>query len=161
MTRYLTIVIAAIFFISCSKPPDYPNEPEITFENISKDSMRQSNLNIDSLFVTFSYTDGDGNLGWPEDDNRQSVFVIDTRTGVVENTFKIPEIPDQGTANGIFGEMTLRLYTTCCIFPQGIPPCSSPAAYPRDSVSYEIYIVDRDGNESNRIQTPPITLLCR
>ena len=161
----MRIIIVAPFilavFIGCSNPPDYPNEPVISFESISKDTLRQSDLNTDSLFVRISYTDGDGDLGFSSSDTNQSIFVTDVRTGFIQDRYKLPEIPDQGTANGIFGTITFLMYTTCCIFPQGIPPCSTPAAYPVDTVQYEIYIIDQAGHVSNKIKTPPITLLCR
>lgn len=160
--RYLLVILFSnIVLWSCSTPPDYPDEPVITFERISKDTLRQSDLNIDSLFLTFSYTDGDGDLGFSDSDTSQSIFVIDSRTGFIQDRYKLPEIPDQGTANGIFGEVKLMLYTTCCLFPQGIPPCSRPQAYPTDTVTFEVYMVDRAGNHSNTITTPPIILLCR
>jgi hypothetical protein len=158
--KQILLVVAILLVWACSKPPQYPDEPVIEFINLSKDTLSQSDLNTDSLFVRISYTDGDGDLGFSDKDTSQSIFIIDTRSGFIQDRFKIPQIPDQGTANGIFGEMRILLFTTCCIFPQGIPPCSSPRQFPTDTVVYEIYIVDRAGNESNRIQTTPITLLC-
>lgn len=160
--RILTAIgILSLLILACATPPDYPDEPVITFERLSKDTLRQSDLNTDSLFLTFSYTDGDGDLGFTDADTNQSIFVIDSRTGFIQDRYKLPEIPDQGTANGIFGEVKILLYTTCCLFPQGIPPCSSPPAFPTDTVTFEVYMVDRAGNHSNTITTPPITLLCR
>lgn len=153
--------IFILLALSCTKPPDYPDEPVITFQSLSKDTLLQSDLNSDSVFISFSYTDGDGDLGFSDRDTNQSVFLVDTRSGFIQDRFKLPQIPDQGTANGIFGTVKMLVYTTCCTFPNGIPPCSAPSQFPTDTVRYEIYMVDRAGNQSNSIITPPITLLCR
>ena len=152
--------LAVSFLLACSDPPDYPIEPQIEFVGISKDTLSQSDLNEDSLLIRISYTDGDGDLGVDGDSPEQSIFVTDLRNGQLLDQAKIPKVPEQGSSNGIFGELEFRLYTTCCLFPDLIPPCSNPAQYPTDTVVFEIYITDRAGHESNRVQTSPILLLC-
>ena len=161
-SKYLIfLAFAMALAVSCSDPPDYPDVPEIEYLGLSRDTLIQGDLNIDSTILHLSFTDGDGDLGFDPDESEQSIFITDTRTGFVQDRFKIPKIPIQGSRNEIFGEIEVRIYTTCCIFPDQIPPCSAPNQYPVDSVVYEVYIVDRAGNESNRILTEPIILLCQ
>lgn len=122
--------------------------------------MTQNSLNTDSIFVKFSFKDGDGDIGLEPDVFERNIFIIDNRTGDTYDAFKAPVIPEQGASKGISGEVTLRLFTTCCLFPDNIPPCESPPQYPTDELTLDIYIKDRAGNESNHITTTPITLFC-
>jgi hypothetical protein len=157
---HILVAILSMCAMACVTPPDYPDEPEITFEGWSTDTMDQGNLNNDSVFIFLSFTDGDGDIGYPADSPEKDIFVVDGRTGSIQDELKMPEVPEDGTGNGINGDITLRLFNTCCIFPRNIPPCSRGTGIPLDSLFYEIYIVDRAGNESNRIITPTMYLRC-
>lgn len=122
--------------------------------------MVQNSLNTDSLIVRFSFTDGDGDIGLDPDVFERNIFIIDNRTGDTYDAFKAPVIPEQGASKGISGEVSLRLFTTCCLFPDNIPPCESPPQFPTDTLTLDIYMTDRANNESNRITTTPIVLFC-
>lgn len=156
------LLVLVIVLTNCTKPPEYPIEPVIEFMGLSKTSMKQSAFPQDSLILTFSFTDGDGDLGQSPSDTSFSITMIDTRDGFVSNKFKVPVIPEQGAGNGVSGEVSILLFTTCCIFPQdsGLPPCVASTEFPTDSVSFEIHLTDRAGNQSNSIFTPPIILRC-
>jgi hypothetical protein len=149
----------ALAFASCVKAPEFSNIPKIEFVGLSKDTMRQGLNQQDSITVSFHFQDGDGDLGRMTESDENNVFVFDTRTGLLDNTFGIPFVPAQGSSNGIEGEVHIKLYSTCCIHPVG-DPCTPSAQYPVDAVTYQIYITDRAGNSSNLIETPVIVLLC-
>lgn len=123
--------------------------------------MDQGLFQEDSLFVIFSFEDGDGDIGRTSQAQANNVFFIDRRTGTLDNSYGIPAIPEEGAANGVKGEVEILLYTTCCIFPDGADPCTANPAYPVDTIAYDIYITDRAGHRSNTITTPPIMLRCR
>lgn len=162
--RYLLFALGLsgvlALFQACASPPNYPIEPYIEYLGISKDTMNRGAMQQDTAFITFSFTDGDGDIG-----NKDTIdlFVTDTRTGVTESQFRVPEVPELGASNGIKGEITFRLFTTCCIFPPelGLDPCygESPA-FRYDTVIYEFYLRDRAGHESNRVQTDPVYIRC-
>lgn len=157
---YLVLVIFfCLFQYSCVNAPDYPIEPEITYVGISKNTIVQGVSNIDSLHIYMEFTDGDGDIG-TKDENIFNIFLIDKRTDQLQDQFIAPYVPSAGAANGISGEIDILVYTTCCFFPDNIPPCESPAQYPTDTIQYEIYIKDRAGHESNRILTDLITINC-
>lgn len=145
---------------SCVNPPDFPEEPVLTFESLSKSEMLQGDFNEDSLFVLLSFTDGDGDIGRPTTDSTRDIVVFDNRTGKVQERFKMPEVPEDGTGNGIEGEITIRLFNTCCLFPGTFPPCSKVAQYPFDTITYDIYISDRAGHQSNTVTTTAVILRC-
>ena len=162
MPRLLLLVLLTSFIAisSCVTSPDYPDEPVIEFIGFSKSEMEQGSLNNDSLTLIIAFTDGDGDLGTPPETAEKNLFVIDNRTGEVFNSFKTPIIPEEGVGNGVSGEIKVLMFTTCCIFPDNIPPCESPDLYPENEITFDVYITDRAGNESNRITTPAVTLLC-
>lgn len=153
------LLLVAFCLQRCATPPDYPDEPVIEFKSMSKNLMTQnSNAQADSISLTFTFTDGNGDLG---SDDSVSIFIADGRDGFAKPPYKIPYINPQGAGNGISGEITIRLNTTCCTFPGGYPPCSVVPAYPTDTLTYLVYIKDRAGLRSNTIETPPIVLFCQ
>lgn len=155
----------------CVKPPNYPTEPVIKFVSLTPGTSLQKVFfkNMDSLAVsvTFSYTDGDGDLGFPKSDMVSDITVFDTRVPNFPRQYSLPYIDEQGAGNGISGDITIRLPVTCCIPPplNGIPlpACDSlsPSNQLRDTMTYTIQIKDRAGHLSNVIETSPFILICR
>lgn len=144
--------------ISCVTRPDFPIEPVIEFISMEDNQMVQNSFNTDSIRVTFSFTDGDGDLG---DQDSLNIFIRDNRDQFIASKYRLPEFPPEGAQRGVRGEITLTIYTTCCIFPDGTPPCEPSLQYPTDTLRYDIYIRDRAGHVSNTIQTAPIIILCQ
>lgn len=129
---------------------------------MDKDSIFQGFSLEDSLTIYLLLRDGDGDIGYSNSDSVfNSIFIRDMRTGNVSEQFNIPEIPENIAVNGIEAELELKIYTTCCLFPDNIPPCSVVEGYPTDTLIYEIRIQDRAGHLSEAIQTSPITLICQ
>ncbi len=143
------------FFGACVTPPEYSDVPEIEFLSFSKTEVRQG-FTKDTTIITFSFTDGDGDLG---SDSIRNIFLIDNRTGN-EEQFRIPFIPPQGENNGISGEVEIEFFSTCCILPNQPQPCFPPFTQDRDTVSFDIYIEDQAGNRSNTVTTSNLILLC-
>ncbi len=112
----------------------------------------------DSLFITFDFEDGDGDIG---ENQILDLKVIDNRSGDLYDQTSIPMLPEQGSSNGISGQIMFKLYSSCCVFPDGIPSCEAPAEYPTNDLSLDLYITDRAGNQSNIITTSQITLRCQ
>ncbi len=158
--KKLLFGVLIISFATCISPPDYPIQPEIKFLGLSKNTMRQGLLGIeDSLFLSFSFTDGDGDLGsLGQGKDSVNIFLTDKRTNQPSERFRIPYVPEQGAGNGISGDIRLLLFTTCC---NVLPPCEASTTKPIDTLIYEISIKDRAGHESNKILTAPIYLQCK
>ncbi|MGK0387728.1 MAG: hypothetical protein ACI94Y_000454 [Maribacter sp.] len=152
--------LAFVGFYSCADPPDYPNEPVLEFLTMSKNFMQQAAIEGDSMTITFSFTDGDGNLGSNlTTESILDVFLYDKRDGFLANQYRIPFIPQQGVGNGISGEITVIAYSSCCIT-EAFPPCFVTPSVPTDTLIYQIQIMDRDSNFSNIIESDPIILGC-
>lgn len=143
---------------ACVSRPDFPVEPVLEFISMDKNQMVQNSFNTDSVRVTFSFTDGDGDIG---DNDSLNIFIRDNRDQFIAAQYRLPELPPEGAGRGVRGEITVTIYTTCCIFPDGTPPCEASLQYPTDTVRYEIFMIDRAGHISNTIKTDPIILLCQ
>lgn len=166
------ILFAAILTISiaigCVQPPDYPSEPVIEFMSFNQNAIAQGNQNAasDTLAITFSFTDGEGDIGFPEEiTDTFDIMVTDSRNNFV-NTFRSQVIPDQGTGNGVSGEITIKMpnkpFNICCTPPvAGQLGCDVYPEKPIDTVSFTIQLLDRAGNYSNRIQTDILNILCQ
>lgn len=142
----------------CVQPPDYPDEPVIEFKNLSKNTMIQSALGVDSVVITFTYTDGDGDLGF--EDNTASLYIEDGRDSFAKPPYRIPFVGTQGAGNGVSGEISIVVPTPCCIFNN--VACNTTSFVPEfDTLFYRIRIQDRAGHTSNTIETSPIQLRCR
>lgn len=169
MKKHLILLVAAIFFALsaqfCIKPPNYSDTPEISFTGLSKNIMQQGRSEGDSVIISFSYTDGDGDLGYPKSDTTTSVFVKDNRDSFVKFKYKLPYVDPQGAGNGISGQVSIVIPTSCCIFetPEGIKlACENvPPSFQYDTLYYFIRIRDRAGNISNEIKAGPIGLKCQ
>ncbi len=147
-------------WLACSTEPGFSDVPEISFVSVSKDTLIQNSLNTDSLFLTIAFRDGDGDLGTGQEGVFQNIVLTDTRTGVIFDRFKIPNIPVSGLQSGIEGQIIMKVFTTCCIFPDGTPPCLNPSEFPSNDLVFSIQMTDDNGNQSNVINTDSILLIC-
>lgn len=150
-------IAGLIIFSSCTKFEEYPIIPHIEFVSFA------TILNVqqqDSLgYITISYTDGDGDIGLTSEENTppyQYNFFLDIYeningvqqkivfpdTSITFNS-RIPILTPDGINKSIKGEieMELELYIMT-------PFLDS------DTISFEIYIMDRALNKSNVIHSP-------
>lgn len=155
-----SILLISFLFLACASDPGFSDTPEIEFIGFSKDTMVQNSLNTDSLFLTIAFRDGDGDIGTGTNGVTENIILTDSRTGTIFDRFKIPDIPDNGIQSGIEGEITMKVFTTCCVFPDGTPPCLAPPNFPTNTLNFEIEMVDDSGKRSGKIITDSIILLC-
>ena len=155
MKPIFSICLICLLIAGCTKPPNYPDEPVIEFMSTNISTINQS-ATVDTLAITFSYTDGDGDLG----DSTKNIILTDTRPTIVPRTveFSLPFIPEQGAGNGISGEITVKEVGKFCCLNIPVPCQLFPESY--DTLSYMIKILDREGNESNIVETGPIVIIC-
>jgi len=162
-TGLLALTATTVALQFCVKAPNYPKEPVIEFLSLSKNIMRQPILGADTLLVSISFTDGDGDLG-TEIISDTSIIITDGRDSKLVQSRGIPLIEQQGAGNGISGEIYFDLTSTCCIYVEPVSgqkrSCEN-VPISADSVFYKIRIKDRAGNLSNEITTPWITLICK
>ena len=171
--RYLIgLLLLALAVSACQKPVEYPIEPKIAYEGFTY------LMNPDSTFsgegvISFSYTDGDGDLGLDDADTLPPFgfndahyynMVVDYMKCVNGEFVKTPllswnaqtqsydtvsfnarfkRLRDSEDPKAISGTMDYKLTV------------QNPFS-PNDTVKFEIRILDRALHESNVIQTEPI-----
>ncbi len=171
--RYLIgLLLLALAVSACQKPVEYPIEPKIAYEGFTY------LMNPDSTFsgegvISFSYTDGDGDLGLDDADTLPPFgfndahyynMVVDYMKCVNGEFVKTPllswnaqtqsydtvsfnarfkRLRDSEEPKAISGTMDYKLTV------------QNPFS-PNDTVKFEIRILDRALHESNVIQTDPI-----
>lgn len=158
----ILLLLATLFFTgSCSEAPNYPTEPVITYEGLSKSRIFQyTNGPVDTIILSFSFTDGDGDLSSLGSDSID-IFLTDSRLPTLPIDYRFPLIPEEGTGNGISGTASIAIVNTnniCCIFNSVL--CAANPAYPIDTFSYSIQIRDRANNFSNTIRSEQIEIIC-
>ena len=165
----LFLVLAAI---SCQKPVEYPIEPRIEYQGFTYLFNADSTFSGEGI-ISFSYTDGDGDLGLddsdtvppfgPNDAHYYNMVVdylkcvngefvktpllswnVQTQTyDTVTFNARFKRLRDSEEPKAISGTMDYTL------------PVQNPLS-PNDTIKFEIRILDRALHESNVIQTEPI-----
>lgn len=133
-----------IFFFSCKKnKPEISNVPSISIESVSPSGNIKEFS--DSLTLIIGYEDGDGDLG-ENSTTAKNLFITDSRIGIVES-FRISELAPSGSSIHIRG--TLRLVR------KNIPITNGNTS---EQFTYNVYVKDRAGNQSNTVTSPSITI---
>ncbi len=169
MKNWIWVLIILLVASSCKKYEEFPPEPQIEFLDfvILRDLQRIDQRGV----LRIGYTDGDGNIGLydydtvaPYDYNLfikyfelqngvfKEIFLVTTThidDSVVYDTAtfngRIPILTPVGKNKAIRGEIEDTLFVN--------NPLSN-----FDTIKFEAYIVDRDLNKSNTIETPPIII---
>jgi hypothetical protein len=164
--RYFIFLFFVIAALSCKKPIEYPLEPVIGFKSIA---ISQDASGYDSkVFVTLTFTDGDGDLGYyPRESGRNNPlfddpaspyynnFIVTTyikRSGswVADTTnvsARLPYMTPEGANKALKGEIEREL--------------TLPPALTLDTLKYDIYIWDRALHQSNIVTTPEFVVTTR
>ena len=180
--RYLIgLFLMALAVFSCQKKVEYPVEPKIAYEGFTY------LMNPDSTFsgqgiISFSYTDGDGDLGLDDSDTLPPFGFNDTyyynmvidylksENGVfVKTPLLSPHVPT-GPADTLvlFDTVTFNARFKRLRDSEEPKAISGTMDYrltvqnpfsPNDTVIFEIRILDRALHESNVIQTEAIYTL--
>ncbi len=126
----------------CAKDEPISAVPEILFVSATPQSLTAYE---DSLTVTISYRDGDGDLGENNTDEH-NLFMEDSRNGVVYG-FRVRQLaPDEANIT-IQGNLNIAV--------PNVPIIGSGNT---ETFNYTVHVMDRAGNESNRVTTNVITV---
>ena len=152
---YLTVAIS-LLAVSCKKELHFADEPAIILvSHVTSEQMNALGVPVYNTLITFSFTDGDGDLGLndtqiePPYDFNMYISRIPIKAGIAQEAeminFRIPELSPGPGNNAIQGELDVELEIIVDFFPE-------------DTVRYELYILDRALNQSNTIVTSDIPL---
>jgi hypothetical protein len=151
MTRLLCITLVIVTLFSCRKEEVYPVQPSLTFKEMIKHTNDQG-LD-DSLTITVTFTDGDGDIGLQEGESDppfnlffQSYEKLD---GVfkpsVELNYRVPFLVPEGRHKSLRGDISVNV-------------SSLPSNVINDTLYYSIYLTDRAGNKSNVVSSPEVII---
>ena len=174
---YIGMLFLALAVCCCQKPVEYPVEPKIAYEGFTY------LINPDSTFsgegiISFSYTDGDGDLGLDDGDTlypfgfhdahyyNMVVDYLKCENGVfVKTPLLSPHVPTSATDTVLYDTVTFNARFKRLRDSEDPKAISGKMDYrltvqnpfsPNDTVKFEIHILDRALHESNVIQTDAI-----
>jgi hypothetical protein len=118
------------------------NTPHLDFASISPSAITEFQ---EEVTLVIRYTDGDGDLG-ENDPDIKNLFITDQRNGV-EYTYRVPQLSPSGSNITIEGNLEVDLNSLSVV-----------GSTTSESAVFNIYIIDRAGNQSNIIASSPITV---
>jgi len=131
---------------ACTKQvgdPPFPVVPSISLVSMNRAEVREFQ---DTLEVLLHYRDGDGDLGHPDPDI-PTLIVKDARLAEADSLHLQPLAP-VGANVAIEGDLRVML-----------PRLFLLGNGSKETTRFRIRLLDRAGNESNEVQTEPVTLL--
>ncbi len=143
------LMLVTGFISSCSDDETFPVTPVIAFKSLQK---FQSLSGTDSLVLTFTFTDGDGDIGSaPADSFGRDVYakLYERNNGVFQEanlgaplSYRVPFLEPRGNNSSLKGDILINM--------------DYNILRPNDTIYYMLYLEDRAGNKSNEITTSTI-----
>lgn len=161
---FLVILFFAIVLTGCFEIPDYPATPEIEFTKITSEPRleQQTGAYKDSVVISISYKDGDGDLGYMQWE-MDSLSKLSTGYNFLVKQLrrvngKYVEYKPEESLSGYFQHISPDKPGPIegVIHYSGVQIFHSFYPFARDTVKFEIYIKDRAGNISNTITTDSV-----
>lgn len=163
VVKILVPLILLAFLVSgCTKQPEYPIEPAISFVSFTK--VQNNTGKDDKGILKITFTDGDGDIGLSESDTEPP---FDTASMYYYNCFityyekqhgqyvavdlplsnnaRFPLVEPANQGNPLTGDIDIELYIN--------NPFST-----FDTIRFDIFIVDRALHHSNTVSTPDIVV---
>jgi len=140
---FLFLFLLAMACEKVVEEPVFDATPRIELLELSQKSLLQFQ---DQLKIRIAYEDGDGDLG-NLDADVNSIFVKDSRLSAPDEYYLAPLAPEDASVS-IQGTLELQLSPTFLL-----------GNGDRETIVYSIYLVDREGNQSNTIETEEITVV--
>lgn len=147
-----SFLLLALVMTACKKENKLSKIPSITFLSAAPNTVKQGSA-TDTCWISFKFEDGDADINTTGDTT--NIFIKDLRPGV-NQTFKygFPPIPDgfKDPAYGFKGTCIVGIDGTSLHFRDTV------AHKEKDTISYEVFILDEAGHESNHITTSEVYL---
>jgi hypothetical protein len=157
-TGRIFILATLLLGMSACQKNDLPKLPNISLNYFGSNlGYNYVGLTKDTLYLVFSFTDGDADFGNDPNGTKYDIYIKDARfdTGYVGYFFPDIDKSIEDPNKGIAGQCTMIFYAPKLL---NARPDSIHANF-ADTTRFEIYVTDRDGNKSNHIVTDPIYLL--
>ncbi len=148
--QYIGLCFFLFLLSACIKPPDYPDEPEITSVAINKTNFGELDFN-DAIVLTIAFQDGNGDISIAEGDTFTNIFITDPLLDITSEYSVSEYIPPLGAEDDISG--------TIQVIMAGTWQCAIDSTYTQ-ATQFEVQIMDRARNMSNVALTPVFDLNC-
>ncbi len=167
---FAVFIFGILGIISCGTEPTFPLEPVITFNNIFVKNVPTtdllggvSNIKKDSVIIEIGFQDGDGDLGATEAEikdltSKQKYNYIVNRFVKRNGVYVLNNpIPTHSAVFGLIRPLSARPgpiqgnlnFSIDFLILNGTT---------KDSVYFDVQIIDRVGNLSNTIRTKPVAV---
>jgi hypothetical protein len=154
----LLLTVLLVITGSCSKKPSdyYSIVPQIYYKSVTPNTINERDT-TSAVQIQFEFTDGDGDLGYDQQDTVHNIYFKDSRdTAAADFTFNYPfpyvasnMRPKNGSLQGnVVANLTYSYFS--------INLDSLHVALGGDTLTFKIYIIDKAGHKSNVITTDPI-----
>ncbi|MFN8143272.1 MAG: hypothetical protein U0073_02530 [Bacteroidia bacterium] len=138
------MLFGVLLFLSCKKETiEFDPIPSIEIVSVSPGSVTEY---TQAVTITIKYTDGDGDLG-ENTSGVKNCFVTDNRIGITSG-YRIQQLAPATSSVPITGTINID------IGGQGITDTSLTS----QNVSFNVYVVDRQGHSSNTVSTSAISI---
>jgi hypothetical protein len=139
----IILLLLSSALMSCKKDEAFTFEPSIEFKSISPGTIKEYK---DSVVITISYLDRNGDLGENETEI-PNAFVKDLRNNLLYS-FRIRQLAPEASI-AIQGNLSI-------VIPQvGLVNSNSSS----ETATFEVYVKDRAGLESNKITTSAVSVI--
>ncbi|MBC7486453.1 MAG: hypothetical protein H7282_06855 [Cytophagaceae bacterium] len=168
--RFYSLLLVAVgiaVFTGCRKIPKFSETPNITFQDVRKVTFynaEQSGVDsvfADSVIINIHFEDGNGDLGFPEDQRSE------------DNLDYFVDVSRQ--ANGVFNPVTFPAGFTYNGHIPLLAPVSTPGPLEGhifytmvfnyfvdqaadDTLKFTVKLKDRKGNYSNSVESDPVII---
>lgn len=140
--KYTLFLLFCLLLFSCNNGLEGISEiPEIELLSVSPTTVKAFE---DDIVFEVKYTDGDGDLG-SNDDQDRNVFIRDERLDITHE-FRLKQLAPDGATIAITGTFSVTL-------PATIRVDSSSST---ESVIFALYVRDQAGNTSNEVRSEPV-----
>jgi hypothetical protein len=182
MTPFRTLLIGAFFALtgaavtSCIEPPNYPDEPSIEFKSITAQRIDEVTGTFDTITVSVTFQDGNGDLGLSSDEKNPPYSDRDSQGNInkfKDNYFFEPQIYNESTKT--FEPIVLPdpTFNYNSRYPRLAPdnrsaPLKGTLSFgqkffagtfpPGATVRFQVSIADRALHVSNKVTTDPIII---
>ncbi len=149
MLKNIYIIGCIGLLFSCKKEkgndplPVISDTPAITSVSLNATTINQ----FDDLVFSINYTDGDGDLGTTDADEK-SIFITDKRSSSIIHEFHLQPLSPVGQNIAIQGKISVNLENVILL----------DQSNNSETVQFEIKIKDRSGKNSNVVTTTSVTI---
>ena len=151
----ILFVLVSVLVQSCKPEEEYPDEPTVKFKDFYFSDTTLLGNQVKRGTLTFSFTDGDGDIGFDTVQPRQNTIfmtkykmknnILSQMDLLVDLNYFVERIYGDDTKHAISGDIKIE-------------DLNEYAMSFGDTIMYKFYIVDRAGNRSNTDSTGLIVI---